>query len=360
MTLLDRYLSVRFVGMLFRTLLALVALYVLVDLLVERLQQVDKHGVAWSIVLQYYISLLPYILVQYVAPFGALMAGLFVFGETAQNNEITAALAGGISLRRFVLAPLVIALIFSIALFAIQETMGIAGYRRANELNGKYFSGESDTKREPVTWANLQDGWTCHILKFNRVALTGEGVVAYSRQGGLQQLIEANSIFWDEEQNRWVLRRGRHFVFDTETQSRTARRITQAPAPFSETPEQLFSLERAPEEKGLKTIVSDLAYARSRGMYCAPLEVKFHTRFSQPMLSFVMILLAVPFGMRIRRGGLAVSFGAAIAVAVIYLLLFFVSAGLGNMGRLPAFVAAWLASTLFVLTGIFLLVKTPT
>ncbi len=361
MKLLDRYLTIRLIVALLRTLTVFTALYILVDLLSTRLQQIEKQDVSWWLVLRYYAVLMPHVVVQYVAPLAVLTASLFVFGEMAQNNEVTAALAGGVSLRRLVRAPVVAGFLFSILTFAAQESIGPAAYRQAQEMNRRYFGGESIVKRSPVTWANLTDNWTCHILKFNRIALTGEGIVMYSQQeDGKQYLIEAQRIFWDETQQQWFLQRGMQYVFDPATQSRVSNRITVMAAPFAETPDQLFSLDKPPESKTIKELWQDLVYARSRDMYTPPLEVKFHQRFSQPMLSFVMMVLAVPFGMRLKRGGLAVSFGAAIGVAVAYLLLFFVSSGLGQMGRLPAFAAAWLASVVFLGVGTGLLFRTPT
>lgn len=360
MKLLDRYLAVRFLGALVRTLTVFTALYILVDLLSTRLQQIQKYDVSWRIVIEYYVFLVPYVVSQYVAPLAVLTAGLFVFGETAQNNEVTAALAGGISLRRFVRIPLFMGFLFSMVLFSVQEGFGPSAYRHARDLDRKFFGSDSMSKRGPVTWANLATGWTCHILKFNRLALTGEGVVMYARQNERQYLIEARSIFWDPDKRAWFLQRGTEYEFEPATQTRRSKRISRAPAPITESPERLFAYEQSPETKTLTEMRRDLAEARTRDMYVAPLEVKFHQRFSQPILSFVMIFLAVPFGMRLKRGGFAVSFGAAIGLAVVYLLLFFLASGLGQMGRLPAVVSAWLASWVFFVASVWLLVKTPT
>lgn len=359
-TILDRYLLMRLVAALARTILALTALYILIDLLIERIERIDRHNVPWRVVFQYYGALFPHILARYVAPFATLVAGLFVLGEAAQNNEVTAALAGGVSLRRFVRMPILAGLAFSCAVLGMQETLGVAGARKAGSIEGKFFSGGADMKRSPVTWAELTGGWTCHILKFNRVALTGEGVLLYKQQADAQYLIEAHRIFWDETRDAWLLERGWRREFDPVSNARISFRIAQAPAPFPESPDQLFSLDQPPETKTIRALARDIAYAREREMYVAPLEVKYHTRFSQPMLSFVMMILAVPFAMRLRRGGLLISFGTAIAAAVAYLLLFFFAAGLGQMGRVTPWLAAWLASGVFLAVGLVLFAKTPT
>ena len=73
-----------------------------------------------------------------------------------------------------------------------------------------------------------------------------------------------------------------------------------------------------------------------------------------------MIWLAIPFAMRLRRGGLAISFGASIAVAISFLILFVIGMTLGHVDRLPPLAAAWLANGVFLAIGLVLFYRTPT
>jgi len=88
--------------------------------------------------------------------------------------------------------------------------------------------------------------------------------------------------------------------------------------------------------------------------------VDYHAKFAQPALLFIMSLLAVPFAMRVRRGGIAVSFGLSIAIGLAYIFLFFVATGLGHIQQLPPAAAAWLPNALFLGAGLYLFRKTPT
>ena len=360
LTTIDRYLLRRLVATLAKTLLALVVLYILIDLMTHRSAAIQRNDVPWSIVLQYYLSLSPGIIANYVAPFAVLVSALLVLGETAQNNEVTAALAGGVSLRRFVRMPILVAPAFVLAVFAMQETIGVAAARNAIRIERNYFSRNPETERIPVSRANLSGKWTCHIMKFNRLALTGEGVFIYALEANAQYQIEAKRILWDDERGRWLLERGWRHELGPAMETRRSARITQEPAPFTETPEDLFALEQPPETKSSRELAGDLAQAQNRQMNVNPLLVRYHAKFSQPALSFVIIWLAIPFAMRLRRGGLAISFGTSIATAFVYITLFFIAMGLGQMGRLSPFVAAWLANAVFLVVGVILFLRTPT
>ena len=359
MTIIDRYLFRRLAAALAKALLALVALYVLVDLLTHRDDAILRYDVAWPVVARYYLDLVPQVVYR-VAPLALLVSALLVLGDSAQHNEITSALAGGISLRRFCRAPVVLALAFAAGLFVMEETVGVRATQRAIRVENTYFLQKLDTGRGGISWANLSGDWTCHMAKFNRLALTGENVFIHSIRKDAIEQIEARRIFWDETQGKWFLEDGVWMVFDAGVTTRSATRITQCPAPFSETPQELFALTAPPETKTVRQLAADIAAASARGMPVKRAWVDFHAKFAQPALCFVMVGLAIPFAVRLRRGGLAVSFGASIVIAIVYLVLFNVCMTLGHAERLSPVVAAWLPNAVFLGGGVGLFLKTPT
>ena len=88
-------------------------------------------------------------------------------------------------------------------------------------------------------------------------------------------------------------------------------------------------------------------------------RVHYYAKFSQPFLCFVMIFIAIPFAMRLRRGGVAISFGVSLAIAAAYLVVFALGMLLGDAGRLPPPIAAWLGNIVFLGAGLVLFARTP-
>lgn len=363
MTILDRYIVSRLLSTLAKIVLTLAGLYILIDLLVTRQNNIIRYEIPLRFVAEYYFVQLPVILFTYHAvALGLLIAALMVLGKAAQDQEITAALAGGISLRRLALGPLIAGLLVAVLSFGLQESWGVYAAKRAQALDDQYFTRSGGVGfRDSRSWTGLSDGWTCHILKFNPVALTGEDVYLHRFDGAMVEDIRAERIFWDPAQEQWLLENGRHFSFDRgRAWEQRVARITQAPAPFSEPPEALFVLDQPASAKDAAELYRDLTWAASFGMPTGRHWVDFHAKFARPALCFVMVLLAVPFALRLRRGGLAVSFGAAIALGLAYMMVFFAGVGLGWMGTLPPALAAWLANGLFLLGGGWLFLRTPT
>ncbi|MBI3117122.1 MAG: LptF/LptG family permease, partial [Candidatus Hydrogenedentes bacterium] len=89
MTLLDRYLGRRLISLLVKIMLSLVLLFVLVDLLTHRADNITEFDIPLHIVALYYLALAPMILFKFqAAALAVLVAGLMVLGRAAQDNEV--------------------------------------------------------------------------------------------------------------------------------------------------------------------------------------------------------------------------------------------------------------------------------
>ncbi|MFP4502997.1 MAG: LptF/LptG family permease [Candidatus Hydrogenedentota bacterium] len=361
-TVFDRYLTRRILATFLKVVAALVLVVILVDFMATRRQEIMKYEVPWTVVFEYYLVFIPAVLFKYqAAAMSMLVAGLVVFGRAAQDNEATALLAGGVGVRRIARYPVLLAAVLSVAVFLLADSLGAPAYRRYHALELQYFDRVSPDTRTGVSWTNLSGEWTVHVSKFNRIALTGEGVTIHDVDARRVRHIRAGRIFWDPTRAAWLLEDGLWFVFDRESGQEHTERITQAPAPFTESPGVLFALDTPADAKSAAELRRDLTHARR--MHAAPLQrhwVDYYVKFAQPALVLVMMLLAIPFAMRVRRGGVAIGFGIAVAVGMIYVFVFAVFTGLGHLRELPPLVAAWGANVLFLIAACYFLRKTPT
>ena len=369
MTILDRHIAKKLLASMFKIMASLVLLFIIVDLVTHRQDNIVKYDIPAATVAHYYLTFVPVILIEYqAAALAMLLAGLTVLGKAAQDAEITAALAGGISLRRIARMPVLIALGLALGVFAFQETYGVKAIAVATRIEREYFTKFAGDARTGASWANLADRedpaaprWTCHVNKFNRIARTGEEVYLYAVGEETLRVIEAHRIYWDPDQETWFLEDGLSAVFHPQRDMESeVRRITQTPAPFAETPDVLFALEEPPEAKSARELRSDLQRAASMGIPIQRPLVDYHAKFARPALCFVMIWLAIPVALRVRRGGIAIGFGISIGIALAYLLIFYASMGLGRWEMLHPALAAWFPNLAFLAGGLWMFWKTPT
>lgn len=361
MTILDRYLAARILSLFLKSVVALVFLFILVDVLTHRRGVIMRNDINWDVVAIYYMYLTPTILQEYqVAALAMLLSTVLVLGTAAQHNEVTAMIAGGIGLRRIVFAPVVIAVLMTVGIFSFRESVGTVATARAQEIEVRYFARNQVSERPGVTWARLQGNWKCHIAKFNRDALTGENVLMLRRGQDTSEQIEANRIFWDETASQWLLEDGLWLTFyPHEENAKEEVRITQRPAPIQETPEMIFAFAENPSSQRVGELAETIEMAKNRGMPTTRLEVDYHMRFARPALPFVMVLLAIPFAIRLRRGGFAMGLGMCVAAGLAYLMVLSITQGLGYSGRLHPIAAAWLANSLFLAAAGVLFTQTP-
>jgi lipopolysaccharide export LptBFGC system permease protein LptF len=86
-----------------------------------------------------------------------------------------------------------------------------------------------------------------------------------------------------------------------------------------------------------------------------PLLLILHTRYSSSLAPLLLVLVAVPIGILVRRGSRLAGLGAALPPLLIYLVSYFVFQGLGDKNRVHPILAAY-APDLFlaVLSSILL------
>lgn len=361
MKLLDRQLVRGMVAAILRVLFGLVFLFVTIDLLTHRQDSIVKYEIPWSVVVEYYLAYIPRILFEYQAiPVAVLVAGLMVLGRAAQDNEITAALAGGIGLRRIAAGPLVLAGVIALLSLGIQETIGATAIADAQRIEQEYFSRYDESSKNGVSWNGLGDGWMCYALKFNRAALTGQDIYIHKITPERFEEIRARRLWWSESDGKWIIEDGTWMAFDrTQDWGQMARRITQEPAPFPESPADLFALDAPANTKSIATLGRDIGRAAALGLPTTRARVDYWAKLARPALALIMMLIAIPFAVRVRRGGLAVGFGVSIIVGIVYVLLFYGGLGLGYLAIAPPVLAAWTANLIFFTGGLWMLLRAP-
>ncbi len=364
MKILDRYLARQLARAFLLALLAFAGMFVFIDLLTHRRSAILDNEVPWTVVAQYYLALMPRLLSDFhFAGLATLLTLLFVIGNAAQRNELTAALAGGISLFRMMRAPLLLASVVSLALLATAELAAPNARRQALAIENHYLGGpaaQAAAKRQPVSWVDLSGGWTCHVAKFNRTALSGEEVLMLAVRDGAEEQIRAERMFWDPEARAWIFEDGLWAVFyPGQGMPVTKRRITLERAPIVETPEQLFAPMEEPALRTRQELQGLIRDGATRGIPVSRLEAEWHVRFARSAMPLVMLVVAVPLAGRIRRGGRAASIAMAIGLGLAYVILSGATQSIAMTGRINPLVAVWSANVLFCLAGMILFRRLP-
>jgi len=351
--ILDRYLLREQILSLVMGLVFFVAIFVVVDVF-EKLDSFLDNKVPLPVVLHFYLVSIPGI-VTMVLPMSMLLSCLLALGQVGRHNELTAMQAAGIGVTRVLLPLYVFAFLVSASVFTVNETV-MPGM---NALRNKIYRG--DIKKESLEGASVRtnlaylgsDGRTFLIRSYNIPERTmREVVIQQIRQHTLNGRIDAESATW--EKGRWVFRQG--FVRRFDREGEHAAHFNELVIPgLKESPESFAKAEEDPKALSYWELERYIQRLKQSGSRVQKYLVELYLKISFPLTNFVVVLIGTALAIRVRRGGLAISFGLAVFISFVYYAIIRTGQALGHSGTLPPLIGAWLGNFVFGGLGLELL-----
>jgi lipopolysaccharide export LptBFGC system permease protein LptF len=176
----------------------------------------------------------------------------------------------------------------------------------------------------------------------------------------LKRRVFANRARWSPQQNVWLLEGGWVRDFDgdritryTPFQAYSLSELNESPAYFNREVRQSDQMNW----RELDTYISELHQA---GFDVSKLTVQWHEKFAFPMIAPIITLLAIPFAFLVGTRGAVGGIALGVGIAIAYWAASALSEALGNVGQLPAMLAAWSPNTVFVFLGAYFFLKIRT
>jgi len=360
MTRIDRYILRQFVLTAISSLLAFMLLFVVVDMMENLDDFLDKQATL-QIIATYYLFFLPEI-IKLMIPVAMLLSALFTTGRLSTFNELPAMKATGLSLYRF-MAPL---LLFS--LFVSGVSIYFNGWivpfanKKKFDIGRVYFQKNI----EYIDKSNIfiQDSPT-RILSMgyfddNRNAAQQVSIQDFDPNDftKLKARFDANEMRWNPVNKTWTLYNGtsRRFLDSSEQLDRFSMLAVGA---LNFSPDDIRKKQLKPDEMDYGDLQQFIQNQQRAGQDVARWLVDFYGKISFPFASVIVVLFGVPFSSVKRRGGLGVEFGIALAVCFLYMIFLKVSQAFGYNGDLSPLLTAWMANIIFLIAGIYNLIRVP-
>ena len=349
--ILDRYLARGFLKVFAISLLCTAALYFIVDFF-DKIDNILQGGAPLWTSIRYFLYKIP-LAVSRVFAFAALFAALFSLGMLSRTQEITAMRSSGLSLRRISLPLLFVAFLICIFTFFWNEALVPIFTRKA-----QYIYKTEVKKRQPKNLVGTKDIWirgegafiSVDHFDTKKVVLEGVSVYLVNRDFTPRGLIEAPWARWNGA--HWEAKGGTEWLFLPNGQM--SQRQLDTFLPLAETPEDFKLLAGEPEEFSFFDLRKQIADLKGKGFDATQDEVNLQVKMALPLVSLLMVLLAIPFALRHGPGGgMAISFGLTLLIGFGYWLVLAFSVSLGHSGALPPLVAAWLPNLILAFVGFF-------
>jgi len=355
MSVLSRHLVKEFFRLLIICQMVFIAIYLMIDF-ASGIDDFIKAQAPRSAVISYFLYKIPAIGVQ-MLPVATLTTVIITFSMMKRNNEITALKACGANVWK-IAQPVIITCVFlSAAMFLFSEMMVPVTSSRANDI------WRVEVKKEkPGRFHGQRHIW-----------YKGENTIYWMRQFNQQTgtMIEPALYFFDGSfhlMRRIDARLGtwKHGVWDLEDgmiQNRDTdggydmRRFDRFALKIPERPEDFVREEIEPEEMGYQQLRRFAERLQAEGYDATRYFVEIHIKTAFPFVILIMALIGIPLALWKKRMGTPVAVSLGIALCFIYLLVLGLSRTLGFAGVLPPVFAAWLANSLFLFVGIYLMIQ---
>jgi LPS export ABC transporter permease LptG len=358
--LLDLYVLRRYLAVGALAAGALLGLYY-IGAFIDRSEKLFKGQADGSMLAAFLLYSTPQF-IAYLAPMAVLVAVLATLGGLIRTGELVVMRACGVSLYRAALPLVLMGVLWSGALFWLDDRVLAHANVEAERLDNHIRSGQAPGAMPVASTHWLADGRgrIYHYVAFDteRRRLHGLSIFQIAAES-----FRLDSHTWTElasyRGETWVASRGWTQHFPAPDQ---ARREDFPSRTLDLPPPQNFAGNEAQQAElmtfgELRRHIGRLALS---GINLSESRVRLHERLAFPLVACVMTLLGIPFAMTVGRRGALYGVGLAIILASAYWLLNTMFLAVGQAGLLPPMLAAWAANLLFLAGAAYLTLSVRT
>jgi lipopolysaccharide export system permease protein len=350
MRIIDGYLGRAVVAGSMLALLVLIS----IDLFFAVIEEADDVGVGdyqWLQALGYLGLTLPRRIYE-LSPAAVLLGSLLSLGALASNSELTAIRAAGVPIAGIARSVLKAGLLLMLATVLVGEFAAPWAEEQAQALRTEARTQGLALQGSEGLWA--RDGE--RYIKVGRILpgmrLEDIEVFEVDEDARLREAVRAKTAYFVDD--GWVLEQLRRSYFGEAGVSAElvdSERWERLLSP------QLFNvIVVEPEQMSAWTLAQYVAYLSANGLDADRYELAFWVRFTTPLSSLVMLLLALPFVFAAQRSGSA---GQRLFIGVLIGVVFYlISRGSNHLGLVygfSPFISATAPLVVFLAAGIFAL-----
>jgi LPS export ABC transporter permease LptG/LPS export ABC transporter permease LptF len=354
--ILDRYISAIYLRAAAISFAALLGIFY-ISTFIDKSDRLFKGQTTGGTVLQLLWFMTPQF-VYYVIPLAALLSVLVTFGLLSRSSELSVMKACGISLYRIAAPLLILSFAWSGILFGLEQSLLARANEQVERIDSQIRGREPRTS-SPLsrTWLIGRDGDIYHYTQYEAQAKALQNLAIYRpAKTGWQlesQVFTPRAIFNGSEwvgTNGWQQDfggRGRWTAFPQRT-------LPLETPDYFETQQPIAEMMTVPE---LRRFIDEQA---ASGINVVPLTIELQKKLAFPLVTVVMTLLAIPFGMTTGKRGTLYGIGIGIVLALSYWVVGNAFAAIGKAGMLDPIMAGWAPNILAAGSAAYLLLTART
>jgi lipopolysaccharide export system permease protein len=349
--LVDRYIGSSVTIGVFSVLLLLLVLMGFFELLGE-LEDV-RRDYTTAMAFKYVALGLPRYIYE-LFPVATLLGSLIGLGTLANNSELIALRAAGVSVSRILLAVLKAGLVLFVLVILIGEYLAPVTEQRAQKMKMEALSDQVTLKTRYGYWSRQGNTYINVRRILPNARLADISIYVYDAERRLQRMIHADLA--DYEEGGWQLQRVRQSEFFPDRVTTVERRHMQWSRLLE--PTVLDVLTVKPHMLPAWDLWRYVAFLKQNGQDSSNYEVAFWSKLVAPLVTLVMLFLSIPFVFgSLRSVGIGQRIFTGAIIGTVFYMLNRTFAYLAVVYGLSPLLASTLPTLLFFAVGFWFFLR---
>ena len=353
---LDWYIIRQFLGTYVFAIVLIISISVVFDIN-EKIDSFLKPEVTlWAIVTDYYMNFVPYF-ANLFSPLFTFIAVIFFTSKMADNSEVIAMLASGMSFRRFMKPYFISAAIIATVTFILNSfIIPPANITRIDFQNTYIKNKKVDYARnvqlevEPsvIAYFDRYDARSNMGYRFSLEKFEGKKLISR---------LSANSIKYDSLHNWTVID---YMIRDFHGMKETITKGTRMDTVMTIVPSDFLISKNDCEKMTTPELDVYINRQKKRGIGNIQLfEIEYHKRFAAIMAAFILTTIGASLSSRKIKGGMGLNIGIGLGLSFAYILFTTVTSTFAINGYVSPMMAAWIPNIVYTFIAIILYQKAP-
>ncbi|MEM7206661.1 MAG: LPS export ABC transporter permease LptG [Pseudomonadota bacterium] len=334
--------------------LLVMAVLIALDRIFSFIRQLDDIGKGTYDIAQLLVNIVLHTpsSVYELAPTAVLLGALLGLGALANRSELIVMRSMGMSVVRLARPLMLTGVMIAGVLFSMGEWVIPQSEEAATRLRQQAMSQSVSMGGASGLW--LREGERYINVRRVLPGLNLRGVSIYEyRNRQINRVIRAESAHFNEAAG-WILSSVDIDTFELSDtfEVKTLDRQEKMPSPVELQPNLLIALALEPNMLSSRELYANIRYLDSNQLETRSYELAFWSKFSLPLSTFVMLLLALPFVLGLQRNtsaGKRIFLGSLVGIA--YILFSQVSSQLGLLIGVNGAIGAFFPLILFFIAA---------
>lgn len=355
---LDWYIIRKFLGTYVFAIGLIISIAVVFDINEKMDKFMENEAPLKAIVFEYYMNFIPYF-ANLFSPLFVFIAVIFFTSKLAENSEIIAMFAGGMSFKRMLRPYMVSAAIISVVTYGLGSYIIPKGNIVKLNFEDKYIKKK---KQDYVRNVQLEvdSGVIAYIERYQDFNKTGYrfSLDKFDKKKLVSHLT-AQSITYDSTSvNKWTIHD--YMIRELHGLREKLYTGTQKDTTIMMEPSDFLIMKNQQETMTSPKLKEYIDKQKQRGFANIKVfEIEYERRIAMSFASFILTTIGVALSSRRIKGGMGLHLGLGLALSFSYIMFQTVSSTFAVNGNVPPIIAVWIPNIVFTIIAIVLYRNAP-